>query len=94
MTRIGRGELDFEQMFSMKITDYSGSISITAFGKYADMVYEDDEDWKEFYVTIGYGENDKNSSINSNTSKIVLTPNIGSHHVLLILFDLLYYVVI
>ena len=63
-----------KQIFSIKITDFSGSILITAFRKYADMIYNVYEDGKEFYVTRRYGENDITNSIYSNGFKIVLTP--------------------
>ena len=58
----------------MKITDHSGSISITAFGKFTDMIDEVYEDGKEDQFIRGNGENDKTDSISSNAFKIVLTP--------------------
>ena len=73
MTRMGK-DGNISKMYTMKITDYSGSLSITTFGKHAELLSKIYEDGKEYYVGNKSDPNAMTASINNNAFKIHFLP--------------------
>ena len=73
MTRMGK-DGNISKMYTMKITDYSGSLSITTFGKHAELLSKIYEDGKEYYVGNKSDPDAMTASINNNAFKIHFLP--------------------
>ena len=73
MTRMGKDD-NISKMYTMKITDYSGSLSITTFGKHAELLSKIYEDGMGYYVGNKSDPNAMTASINNNAFKITFIP--------------------
>ena len=73
MRRMGKDD-KISKMYTMKITDYSGSSSITTFGKHAELLNKIYEDGTEYYVANESHPNAMTASINNNAFKIHFIP--------------------
>ena len=73
MTKMAKDD-NVSKMFTMKLSDYSGSISITTFGKYAERVSKVYEDGKDYYISKTDDQNNITASINNNAYKVLFFP--------------------
>ena len=70
MTTMGYDENVIEKMFVMNIKDHSGILSITAFGKHAELLSGLAVEGMEYYVNNTHDQDDMTASINNNVYKI------------------------
>ena len=70
MTTMGYDENVIEKMFVMNIKDHSGILSITAFGKHAELLSGLAVEGMEYYVNNTHDQDDMTGSINNNVYKI------------------------
>ena len=70
MTTMGYDENVIEKMFVMNIKDHSGILSITSFGKHAELLSGLAVEGMEYYVNNTHDQDDMTASINNNVYKI------------------------